>query len=125
MAIGRQPGILRAIDHVPRRGPQSFTVGMLLGDVLGWTRGERAAELSVIPKRTHTYFGAYKPGTAQRIPPVINTGYGSKYPTDERVRVALVARARMFASSLLIRGADGSAPADAADSQATRIAQAN
>jgi hypothetical protein len=125
MAIGRQPGILRAIEHVPRRGPQSFTVAMLLGDVLGWTRGERAAELSVIPKRTHTYFGAYKPGTAQRIPPVINTGYGSQYPTDERVRVALVARARMFASSLLIRGADGTSPADAADSQASRIAQAN
>lgn len=101
MAIGRQSGILRSIERAPRRGPQSFTRELLLDDVLGWTRGERAAELSVIPKRTHTYFAPYKPGTAQRIPPVINTGYASDYANAERTRLTLVARARMYQAGLL------------------------
>lgn len=101
MAIGRQAGVLRTIERAPRTGPQSFTRRLLLDDVLGWTRGERAAELSVIPKRSHTYFAPYKPGSAQRVPPVINTGYGAEYATSQRVRLTLVARARMFKAGLL------------------------
>lgn len=120
MAIGRGDARVRTIQAAPRYGPQSFTVGMLLGDVLAWTRGERAAELSVIPKRTHTFFGPYKPGTAQRIPPIINTGYGRNYATNsERIRRSLVARARMFKSAKLLGGqAAGFSDAPAAQAAA-------
>jgi hypothetical protein len=132
VAIGRQHDPEHLLMRAPMWGPQSFTRRLLLGDVLGWTRGERAAELSVIPKRTHTYFGAYKPGSAQRIPPVINTGYGPDYPTSERVRTALVSRARMFRSALELN--QGQADAvdagqaavgwDAARSQARMVGRA-
>jgi len=100
VAVGKQRDYEHQVMRAPLWGPQSFTRRLLLGDVVGWTHGERAAELSVIPKRTHTYFGPYKPGTAQRIPPLINTGYGPDYSSSERVRIALVARARLFRSSL-------------------------
>lgn len=113
MAIGRQDVAVRTIEGAPRWGPQSFTRGLLRGDVLAWTHDERAAELSVIPKRTHTYFGPYKPGTAQRIPPLVNTGYGRDYATAERVRTALVARAQMFKSALRLGSSQPPAEADA------------
>lgn len=118
MAIGRQSGVLRSIERAPRRGPQSFTRRLLVDDVLDWTHGERAAELSVIPKRSHTYFAPYRPGTAQRIPPVINTGYGRQYANAERTRLTLVARARMYAAGLLYPATQGAGTApDAIQSQ--------
>jgi hypothetical protein len=131
VAIGRQYGRLTAIMRGPRQGPQSFTRGLLLADVRGATLDERAAELSVIPKRSHTYFGPYKPGSAQRIPPLIPTGYGRDYASEERVRTALVARARLFRSSQQAGSGQAAdqvaapAPAvgiDAAASQASQVA---
>jgi hypothetical protein len=103
VAIGAGRDRQRAIMRAPRWGPQSFTRGLLLGDVLAWTRGERAAELVAFPSSvSRTYFGAYRPGSAQRIPPLLNTGYGHNYAAGERVRTALVARARLFRSSLAL-----------------------
>jgi hypothetical protein len=133
VAIGRQPNRQETIMRAPRWGPQSFTRRLLLGDVVGWTQDERAAELVAFPSSVNrTYFGPYKPGTAQRIPPMINTGYGSDYALRERVRVALVARARLFRSSLqldqgqadALEAGRAAAGRDAARSQARMVGRA-
>jgi hypothetical protein len=126
MAIGRQDGIRRTIERAPRRGPQAFITGLLRGDVLGYTITHRAAELSAQPMFTsRTYYGAYKPGTAQRIPPLIPSGYGGDYASSERVRSTLVARARLFRSGLALNQ-DGArvAPVAAARSQTAKAAGA-
>lgn len=121
MAIGRQWGAIRAIRRAPLRGPQSFLDELDRQDVIGFTRTQRAAELSAQPSMvSRTYFGAYKPGTAQRIPPAINTGYGAQYASSERVRSTLVARARIFASSLRLNQGTTVQQVDAGRSQAAK-----
>lgn len=119
--IGRQPE--RWIRRAPKRGPQSFLNELLRRDVLGYTMTRRARDLGHQPMLVHnTYYGDYRPGTAQRIPPVINTGYGGEYATSERVRSTLIARARLLRSSRVYD--QGTNVVDAGRSQAARAAGA-
>jgi hypothetical protein len=111
------------LQRAPRPNPQSARVTALLrGDVLSFTRTRRAAELAAFPSSVNrTYFGDYKPGSAQRIPPLINTGAGAEYATQERVRSTLVARARLLRGSrVLDQGAVQ--PVDPGRVQAARAA---
>lgn len=123
MAIGRQDALKRVIARAPRRGPQSTLNELLLGDVVAWTKTHRAAELAAFSSSvSRTYFGAYRPGTAQRIPPLISTGYGAQYADSERIRATLVARAALLRSSLVLNQGATVKQVSAPVSQAARIA---
>lgn len=123
MAIGRQDALKRVIARAPRRGPQGKINELFRGDVLAWTKTTRAAELAAFPSSvSRTYFGSYRPGTAQRIPPLINTGYGAQYADSERIRGTLVSRAQLFRSSLALNQGTTVKQVSAPVSQAARIA---
>jgi hypothetical protein len=96
VALGRVREQRMNVTRAPKRGPQSFITGLLAGDVLGWTRTARAAELAWFPGQvSRTYYGDYRPGTAQRVPPML-----PEEPNYRRVRETLVSRARLLRSSL-------------------------
>jgi hypothetical protein len=100
VAAGRLYGADRLLPRAPRRGPQSGLTRLLRGDVLAWTRTARAAELAVFPGLvSRTYYGHYRPGSAQRLPPMI-----PEEPQYRRVRETIVARARLLRSSLQLGG---------------------
>jgi hypothetical protein len=126
MAIGTGGDSRRnVLMRAPRRGPQSFTRDLMRAQVLEATIGSpRAPIVAVVPKRSRTYFGDYRPGTAQRIPPVINTGYGGLAFTDsERLRRTLVARARFFRASQN-QPAGGLTPPSSSPPRASRLREA-
>jgi hypothetical protein len=121
MAIGRGGDLRRSvICRAPRRGPQSGLTELASAQVLSATVGSpRAPVVAVVPKRSRTYFGDYRPGSAQRIPPVVNTGYGRYAFTDsENLRRTLVARARIFRAGMN-QPAGGLTPPTAAATRAT------
>lgn len=122
MAIGRSYDRRAAIMRAPKRGPQSFLTGLLARDVGDVTlRTRRVPELVVnAGVYSRTYFAPYRPGTAQRIPPLLGTGYGADYATDERVRTTLVARSRLFKSATQVQPANQQA--NAARAQAVNAA---
>jgi hypothetical protein len=120
MAIGRGGDERRAVIlRAPRRGPQGGLTELASRQILDATVGSpRAPVVAIIPKRTRTYFGDYRPGTAQRIPPIVNTGYGRYAFTDsERLRRTLVARARIFRAGMN-QPAGGLTPPTAASTRA-------
>ncbi len=82
-----------------KRSPQSFVTALLHDDVIGYTDTSRAAQLSIIPKRTRTYFAPYKPGSAQRIPPMADRA------NPNNVRATLVARSKILLTTLQKQGA--------------------
>jgi hypothetical protein len=125
VAVGRQWDRQRVIQRAPRPNPQSSLLTRLLrGDVLSWTKTTRAAELAAFPSSvSRTYFGPFKPGSAQRLPPIINTDDGTGYASSERLRTTLVARARLLRSSrVLDQGGTTVKRVDAGRAQAARAA---
>jgi hypothetical protein len=101
-----------------KRSPQHFLVNDQLDYIRTVTRSFRAAELTVIPKRTRTAWRRDTPKTAARIAGGIGaTDPGEPFSSGRlaedksynyrRVRETLVARSRLFRSVAAKRGATG------------------
>ncbi len=107
MALGVQ-GVRRwegGSAGAPKRGPQHFLVNDQLRYVHEVTRSFRAAELTVVPRRTRTYNLRWTPKTAVRLETGIREQPGAPpWGTSEqtsgynlrRVRETLVARSRLI-----------------------------